>query len=59
MGVALLGFAIAIDSLWVLAGLIPFFWVLAVRIIPREETDLSRTYGDLYREYSSDVRRWL
>lgn len=59
MGVALLGFAIAIDSLWVLAGLIPFFWVLTVRTIPREEADLARTYGELYAEYSSDVRRWL
>ncbi len=59
MGIALLGFAIAIDSLWVLAGLVPFFWLLAHRTIPDEEAELARTYGDLYGEYSADVRRWL
>ena len=58
-GVALLGFAIAIDSLWVLAALIPFFWWIANRTIPAEEAELSHTYGELYREYSADVRRWL
>jgi protein-S-isoprenylcysteine O-methyltransferase Ste14 len=59
LGVALFGFAVAINSLWVLAGLIPFFWFLATRVIPREEAELMRTYGELYDEYSKDVRRWL
>ena len=59
MAVALLGFAVAIDSLWLLAGLVPFFWLLSARIIPQEEAELSRVYGDLYSEYSKDVRRWL
>jgi len=43
----------------VLAGLIPFFWLLSARIVPQEEAELARTYGDLYAEYSKDVRRWL
>jgi protein-S-isoprenylcysteine O-methyltransferase Ste14 len=59
LGVALLGFAVAIDSLWVLAALAPFFWFLTARIVPQEEAELARTYGDLYAEYSKDVRRWL
>lgn len=59
LAIALLGFAVALDSLWVLAGLIPFFWLLSARTIPKEEAELSRTYGDLYGEYSKDVRRWL
>jgi len=59
MGIALLGFAIAIDSLWVLAGLVPFFGLLSARVVPQEEAELARTYGDLYAEYSKDVRRWL
>lgn len=59
MAIALLGFAVAIDSLWVLTGLIPFFWLLAYRTIPGEEAELAQTYGDLYAEYSKDVRRWL
>jgi len=57
--VALLGSAISFDSLWVLVGLIPFFWFLNTRIVPQEEAELMRTYGDLYQEYCKDVRRWL
>ena len=59
LAIAMLGFAIAIDSLWVLGGLIPFFWLLSTRIVPREEAELARIFGDLYAEYSKDVRRWL
>lgn len=59
LGIAMLGFAVAIDSLWVLGGSIPFFIFLSVRTIPAEEAELARTYGDLYAEYSKDVRRWL
>ena len=58
LGIALLGFAVAIDSLWVLAALVPYFVFVTRRAI-EEEADLARIYGDLYAEYSKDVRRWL
>ncbi len=57
--VALLGCAVAIDSLWVLAMLAPFHVVVANTVIPREEAELERTFGELYLDYKSDVRRWL
>lgn len=57
--IAFLGFAFAIDSLWLLAMLAPFHIVVAGTVIPHEEAELERTFGELYHEYKSDVRRWL
>jgi protein-S-isoprenylcysteine O-methyltransferase Ste14 len=58
LAVALVGFAVALDSLWVLSALVPYVWIATRRVI-EEEADLARIYGDLYGEYSKDVRRWL
>lgn len=58
LGLALLGFAVAIDSLWVVATLIPYVWI-AARHVADEEAELASTYGELYDEYCEDVRRWL
>jgi protein-S-isoprenylcysteine O-methyltransferase Ste14 len=56
---ALAGAAIALDSLWILGGLIPFYLFLANRVIPSEERDLERIYGELYLDYKADVKRWF
>jgi protein-S-isoprenylcysteine O-methyltransferase Ste14 len=59
MHVALIGCAVALDSLWMLAMIIPFHAFLAVAVIPCEEAQLERTFDELYRDYKADVRRWL
>jgi protein-S-isoprenylcysteine O-methyltransferase Ste14 len=53
------GIAIAIGSLWMLAAYIPLGLYLSLYVIPREETYMQRTFGDIYRNYCKEVRRWL
>jgi protein-S-isoprenylcysteine O-methyltransferase Ste14 len=59
LAITLLGAAVAANSLWVLAGLIPYFWMVTTRTIPVEEAELARIFGELYQEYAQGVRRWL
>jgi protein-S-isoprenylcysteine O-methyltransferase Ste14 len=56
---ALLGAAIATDSLWVLAMLIPFAIIIRHGVIAREEAYLERKFGDVYVAYKGRVRRWI
>src|SRR4051812_29927348 len=54
-----LGIAILCDSLWMVA-VVPIGLVLTnVLIVTREERYLERKFGDEYREYQRQVRRWL
>jgi protein-S-isoprenylcysteine O-methyltransferase Ste14 len=55
----LVGLAIAFDSLWLLALLVPFALVIRYGVVAREESYLERKFGDRYRQYRSRVRRWL
>jgi protein-S-isoprenylcysteine O-methyltransferase Ste14 len=59
MIVGLIGLAMAFDSLWLLAALIPFALVIRYGVVAREEAYLERKFGDIYRGYRSRVRRWL
>ena len=59
MALGLIGLAIAFDSLWLLLMLAPFLLVIRYGVIAREETYLARKFGDVYRDYTSRVRRWL
>jgi protein-S-isoprenylcysteine O-methyltransferase Ste14 len=59
MMVGLIGLAIAFDSLWVLATLVPFGLVIRYGVVAREEAYLERKFGDAYRGYRARVRRWL
>jgi protein-S-isoprenylcysteine O-methyltransferase Ste14 len=53
------GLALAFGLLWSLA-LLPVVLVLVDRfVIVREERYLERRFGDSYREYQAQVRRWL
>jgi len=56
---ALIGLAIAFDTLWMLATLVPFALVIRYGVVAREEAYLERKFGDLYRGYRLRVRRWL
>lgn len=53
------GLAIGLDSLWLLAALVPFYLVIRYGVVAREEAYLERTFGDVYLGYKSLVRRWL
>lgn len=56
--VAYLGLTIIIGSLWPLLTLIPLAWYFD-RMARREEDYLEATFGEEFREYRSEVRRWL
>ena len=53
------GIAIGFDDLWVLATLVPFYFVIRHGVVAREEAYLERKFGSVYLGYKSRVRRWL
>jgi len=59
MFLGLVGLAIAVDSLWLLAMLAPFALLIRRGVVAREEAYLERKFGDVYRRYRVRVRRWL
>ena len=59
MVLGLIGFAIALNSLWLLLTLVPFALVIRYGVVAREEAYLERKFGDDYRRYRARVRRWL
>ena len=59
MMLALVGLAIAFDSLWPLVTLVPFALVIRYGVVAREEAYLRRRFGDRYVDYCARVRRWL
>jgi len=54
-----LGFAVAMDSPVALALLIPCLIVVDRFVIAREERYLEGEFGDVFRAYRNEVRRWL
>ena len=59
LSLAHIGIAVAVDSPWMLAMLIPALAVVRVGAIAREERYLEAKFGDDYRRYRASVRRWL
>ncbi len=55
----MIGLAFRGNSLWLLAMVVPPFIVLNRWVVPREEAYLERMFGDAYRRYLRNVRRWL
>ncbi len=53
------GISVATDTVWILAWLVPAVLVLDFAVIRREERFLERKFGDVYREFKSQVRRWV
>jgi protein-S-isoprenylcysteine O-methyltransferase Ste14 len=54
-----LGLAIWVDSLWLVATLIPTMAIIAAVVVPREERYLTGRFGPEYLDYKASVRRWL
>ncbi|WP_092586391.1 methyltransferase family protein [Rhizobium mongolense] len=59
MFLGLIGLAIAIDSLWLILLLVPFYLVIRYGVVAREEAYLERKFGGVYLAYKARVRRWL
>ncbi len=61
LGLALIyaGIAIAADSIWVLALLVPTLIVVRYGVIGREERYLEAKFGAPFRTYKASVRRWF
>ena len=53
------GVALLINALWILLLVVPALVVLRYGVIAREEAYLTRKFGDAYRQYTAQVRRWL
>ena len=54
-----LGLSVAAGSLWAIVLVAPLLWVMNVGVITREERYLERKFGDAYRAYKAQVRRWV
>lgn len=54
-----LGLALLTNALWVLVLIVPISLVLHFGVVRREERYLEAKFGDAYRSYRSDVRRYL
>ena len=54
-----LGIGLVAGSFWMMASYLPLGLYLSFYVIPREEAYMNRKYGDAYRTYSRQVRRWL
>jgi protein-S-isoprenylcysteine O-methyltransferase Ste14 len=54
-----LGIALWINSIWMVATLIPAAALVSRVVIPREEQYLERKFGQQYTSYRDSVRRWL
>ena len=54
-----LGVAFLVNALWILLLVVPILVVIRYGVIAREEVYLTRKFGDAYRQYTTQVRRWL
>lgn len=54
-----LGLGVAAGSFWAIALVVPLLWVINTGVIAREERYLERKFGDAYRAYKAEVRRWV
>lgn len=59
MTLAYIGLAVAFDSILALLLLSLVLAVIQTQVIAREEAYLERKFGDPYREYKRQVRRWI
>ncbi len=54
-----LGLTLLMESVWALVLLVPVLAVMTYGVVVKEEAHLERRFGDEYRAYKSQVRRWL
>lgn len=54
-----LGATLMANAVWPLLFLLVPLWILQTKVIPFEEANLERVFGDDYRAYQKRVRRWI
>ena len=54
-----IGISFIFSALWALLLLLPLLVIVHIGVIKREEIYLERKFGDEYRQYKAQVRRWL
>ena len=59
MTLGYLGLAMVFNTVWPIMLLPVVLWALVKLVIDREEAYLDALFGDAYRAYKRDVRRWL
>ena len=59
MTLGYLGLSMVFNTLWPIMVLPVVLWALVKLVISREEAYLEAVFGDEYRAYRRDVRRWL
>lgn len=59
MTLLVIGIAVWVNSLWILITLIPVLLVMQFGVIKREETYLTKKFGEEYIRYKARVRRWI
>ena len=57
--IGIVGIAIVYDMFWILAMLVPFYFVIRYGVVAREEAYLERKFGNAYLDYKTRVRRWI
>jgi protein-S-isoprenylcysteine O-methyltransferase Ste14 len=53
------GIAVLANTIWILVMLAPVLFVMQFLVIAREESYLTRKFGEEYLRYKSKVRRWI
>jgi protein-S-isoprenylcysteine O-methyltransferase Ste14 len=53
------GMALLVNAWWILLLVVPVLVVIRYGVIAREEVYLARKFGEAYRQYTAQVRRWL
>lgn len=57
--IACAGLAVAMNLVWPLLFLVVPVWVMSSKVIPYEEANLERLFGEQYLAYRKRVRRWI
>lgn len=59
MALLTIGIGIWVNTIWILVALVPVLLVIQFGVIAREETYLTKKFGEEYLWYKANVRRWL
>lgn len=59
MTLFILGIAVLLNTLWIAITLVPVLFAIQFGVIAREESYLTKKFGDEYLHYKLKVRRWV
>ena len=54
-----IGFAFALNNIWLLITLLPTLTYMTYKVIQKEEAFLEAAFGQAYLDYKATVRRWI